>query len=116
MQEAARKDVERSFGLLQSRFAIIKGPARLWEKKDPHLIMTACVLLHNMIIEDEREECFSDDGFSIESPFSLNASTSFNNTFDNFLQKHREIQSPASHFQLRNDIIEHLWQKKREEE
>src|SRR5262249_39608216 len=29
-QESARKDVERAFGVLQSRFAIIRGPARLW--------------------------------------------------------------------------------------
>jgi len=33
MQEACRKDVERTFGTLQSRFAIIKGPTRLWNKE-----------------------------------------------------------------------------------
>ena len=29
-QESARKDVERAFGVLQSRFAIIHGPTRFW--------------------------------------------------------------------------------------
>ena len=31
-QEAARKDIERAFGVLQSRFAIVRGPARYWDK------------------------------------------------------------------------------------
>ena len=50
-QEVCRKDVERAFGILQSRFAIVKGPARFfWEKNVLHDIMTKCIILHNMII------------------------------------------------------------------
>ncbi|XP_074336572.1 uncharacterized protein LOC141673729 [Apium graveolens] len=33
-QESQRKDVERAFGVLQSRFAIVRGPARFWDKGD----------------------------------------------------------------------------------
>ena len=54
VQEAARKDIERAFGVLQSRFAIVRGPARFWDKKTLKNIMTCCVILHNMILEDER--------------------------------------------------------------
>lgn len=54
-QEACRKDIERAFGVLQARFAIIRGPARFWGKKSLTNIMTGCVILHNMIIEDERD-------------------------------------------------------------
>lgn len=32
-QEACRKDVERSFGVLQTRFAIIRGPVRFWHQR-----------------------------------------------------------------------------------
>jgi len=52
-QEAARKDVERAFGVLQSRFAIVRGPARLWDTETLALIMRACVIMHNMIVEYE---------------------------------------------------------------
>jgi len=52
-QEAARKMVERAFGVLQSRFAIVRGPARFWDIETLALIMRACVIMHNMIVEDE---------------------------------------------------------------
>ncbi|KAL5810720.1 hypothetical protein ACOSQ4_027288 [Xanthoceras sorbifolium] len=54
-QEACRKDVERAFGVLQSRFAIVKGPARFWNKHVLHDIMSSCIIMHNMIVEDERD-------------------------------------------------------------
>ncbi|XP_072149543.1 uncharacterized protein [Setaria viridis] len=55
-QEACRKDVERAFGVLQSRFAIVRGPARFWDEDTIGQIMRACVIMHNMILEDERDE------------------------------------------------------------
>jgi hypothetical protein len=54
--EAIRKDVERAFGVVQSRFAMVRSPARWWRKEDLWYIMQAYVLLHNMIIKDERDE------------------------------------------------------------
>ncbi|XP_028104314.1 uncharacterized protein LOC114303368 [Camellia sinensis] len=56
MQESARKDVKRAFGVLQSRFAIIAGVVRFWDPKMLGNIMKSCVILHNIIVEDEREE------------------------------------------------------------
>ncbi|XP_062201677.1 uncharacterized protein LOC133904231 [Phragmites australis] len=55
-QAAARKDVERAFGVLQSRFPIVRGATRLWDEETLSAIMTACIIMHNMIIEDERED------------------------------------------------------------
>jgi hypothetical protein len=52
-QEAVRKDVERAFGVLQSRFAIVRGPARFWDQETLGDIMKACIIMHNMIVEDK---------------------------------------------------------------
>ena len=41
--------------MLQARFAIVRGPARYQDKKSLSNIMTACVILHNMFIQDERD-------------------------------------------------------------
>ena len=53
-QESTRKDVERAFGVLQARFAIVRGPARFWHRETLKDIMKACIILHNMIVEDEQ--------------------------------------------------------------
>ncbi|XP_047966047.1 uncharacterized protein LOC125210547 [Salvia hispanica] len=53
-QESARKDVERAFGVLQSRWAIVKGPARFWYKDVIADVMYVCIIMHNMIVEQER--------------------------------------------------------------
>uniref|UniRef100_A0A0D3C144 DDE Tnp4 domain-containing protein n=1 Tax=Brassica oleracea var. oleracea TaxID=109376 RepID=A0A0D3C144_BRAOL len=54
-QEAVRKDVERAFGVLQARFAIVKNPSLFWDKVKIEKIMRACIILHNMIVEDKRD-------------------------------------------------------------
>ena len=54
-QESVRKDVERTFGVLQARFAIIRGPARNMDKAELGMIMKTCIIVHNMIVEDERD-------------------------------------------------------------
>jgi hypothetical protein len=62
-QEAQRKDVERAFGVLQARFAIVRNPARFWDEATLRHIMLACIIMHNMIVEDER------DAKSLEVPY-----------------------------------------------
>ena len=56
MQEVACKNVERCFGVLQSRWRIIPNPSRQWDLNTINDILMACVIVHNMIIEDERDQ------------------------------------------------------------
>ncbi|GJW63732.1 ALP1-like protein [Tanacetum coccineum] len=50
--EAARKDVERAFGVLKQKWKIIKYPARGMTRSGLSDIMYTCLILHNMIIHD----------------------------------------------------------------
>jgi hypothetical protein len=51
-QEAARKDVERAFGILQRRFQTLTKGAEWWSVDTMKSVMLACIILHNMGIED----------------------------------------------------------------
>jgi len=114
-QEAVRKDVERAFGVLQSRFAIVRGPAHFWDKDTLREIMTACVIMHNMIIEDERNED-EDVDIHYEGVGQLVTTTppeQCNRTreFSDFIQAHCDIRNRETRQQLQQDLIEHLWQR-----
>ncbi|GJR51509.1 zinc finger, CCHC-type containing protein [Tanacetum coccineum] len=53
VQESSRKDFERAFGVLQGRWGIIRQAARAYEINALKRIMYCCIILHNMILEDE---------------------------------------------------------------
>jgi hypothetical protein len=53
MYKGARKDVERPFGVLQTQWAIVQNPCQLWDMSTISNIILACVIMHNMVIEDE---------------------------------------------------------------
>nr|XP_043619618.1 protein ANTAGONIST OF LIKE HETEROCHROMATIN PROTEIN 1-like [Erigeron canadensis] len=52
LQEAAKKDVERAFGVLKGKWKILNRPLRLWTKEKIKKVVAACTILHNMIIKD----------------------------------------------------------------
>ena len=106
-QEACRKDIERPFGVLQARFAIVRGPARFWDKKSLRNIMTACVILHNMIVEDKRDLEFE---FNYDNVGSRVKPARDTEEINAFLETYRTIENCDSHNQLQHGLIEHRWQ------
>ncbi|XP_057790696.1 uncharacterized protein LOC131007794 [Salvia miltiorrhiza] len=126
-QEAARKDVERAFGVLQARFAFIKRPCLIWDRDIMGKIMIACIIMHNMIMEDERSNYlnYHDPTEFIEDRLRQNTRRSEDGEETNdFMHSTNRIASLASYMrtrsQLRNredhssllhDLIEHIWQK-----
>ncbi|XP_073136949.1 uncharacterized protein [Henckelia pumila] len=110
-QESCRKDVERAFGLLQSKWAIITGPARVWSKHILHDIMTMCIIMHNMIIEDERDEQMSITNYR-EAPIpEVEMVHDEHVRFQEFIARHRQIKDKSAHYALRDALIDHLWEK-----
>jgi hypothetical protein len=61
-QDACRKYMERVFSVLQSRGSIVHHPARTWSVDTTWEVTTTCVIMHNMIGEDERDEVLHDQG------------------------------------------------------
>ena len=112
MQESARKDVERCFGVLQARFAIVKGASRFWNEKGMADIMKTCIILHYMIVEDERDDTAPDHEYAEPFASSAKSSDDESTTFNEFLQRYRAIRDMSEHYLLRNNLIEHLRKRK----
>ncbi|XP_058779219.1 uncharacterized protein LOC131653155 [Vicia villosa] len=115
-QEGYRKDIERAFGMLQARFKIIREPARLWDIADLGIIMRSCIILHNMIVEDERDsysqrwtdfEQSGESGSTAPQPYS----TEVLPAFANHVRARSEFRDPNVHQELQADLVKHIWTK-----
>jgi len=51
-QEAARKDVERAFGVLQSKWRLLASPIKKWDEIRIQKMVMACIIMHNMMVEE----------------------------------------------------------------
>lgn len=109
-QEAARKDVERAFGVLQSRFAIVRGPAKGWKRKEIGDVMKACVIMHNMIVEEERHTGRQNITYEAMGE-RVKVSRTHAEELSAFIQVHQQIRNRDDHSQLQDDLVEHIWQK-----
>lgn len=109
-QGTSRKDVERAFGILQSRFAIVAGLARFWVKKTLWRIMTTCVILHNMIIEDERDQPEDFDYETVGNYMVPVEPEKDKHRIEKILEVLQHFEDKVAHAQLRDDLVEHFWQ------
>ena len=114
VQEATRKDVERAFGVLQARFAIVRNPVKTLDKEKIGKIMRACIILHNMIVENERDGYTCIDISEFEEGDSTRTSqveterpTNLNNRFPN----QNDLRDRNMHAQLKHDLIQNVWNK-----
>uniref|UniRef100_A0A0D3CP17 DDE Tnp4 domain-containing protein n=1 Tax=Brassica oleracea var. oleracea TaxID=109376 RepID=A0A0D3CP17_BRAOL len=116
--EAVRKDVERAFGVLQARFAIVRNPALFWDKVKIGKIMRACIILHNMVVEDERDG-YTQFDISEFQEAEDNGSSHVDSTYYtdiltnivNMMGVRTRIRDRQMHQQLKNDLVEHIWRK-----
>jgi Plant transposon protein len=130
-QEAVRKDVERAFGVLVSRWHILHTPCRMWDKEEAMNVLRACIILHNLCVEWRRDSynvplygrALAEDvrsglqfGPQRDFEFIWESSDAINNSGVPLgawaaMAATRREQSidEVEHFLLRGDLIEHLW-------
>nr|XP_043612398.1 uncharacterized protein LOC122584249 [Erigeron canadensis] len=96
LQEAARKDVEREFGVLKGKWKILDRPLRLWTKEKIKKVVAACTILYNMIIKD--------NGLAISPVHIMDPPVPrvYN------LKANREIMDENVHHRLRYDLTAHV--------
>ena len=126
-QESARKDVEQAFGVLQARFAFIKCPCLIWDRDIMGKIMIACIILHNMIVEDERSSYsnYCDPAEFIQDRLGQSSrenedgdanddfiySTNRIASLASYMKNKAQLQNREAHKALRDDLVEHIWAK-----
>jgi len=117
-QDGARKDVERAFGVLQARFAIIRSPACMWQMRSLTEIMYACVILHNMIVEDERDTYTVRYDHDYESEYDQTSTAPLIgfghgpiHGFSRVLEIEDGRRDQDMHQRLKDDLVEHIWQR-----
>uniref|UniRef100_A0A0D3C389 DDE Tnp4 domain-containing protein n=1 Tax=Brassica oleracea var. oleracea TaxID=109376 RepID=A0A0D3C389_BRAOL len=117
-QEVARKDVERAFGVLQACFAIVKNLSLFGDKVKIGNIMRACIILHNMIVEDERDGYtqfnvseFQQGEDAESSHVDLTYPTDMPSNIANMMGLRTRIRDKQMHQRLKSDLVEHIWRK-----
>ncbi|XP_022008315.1 uncharacterized protein LOC110907675 [Helianthus annuus] len=94
--EAARKDVERAFGVLKGKWGVLSRPMRARSVKKIRNVVYTCIILHNMILKD--------DGKAI-APVHIRDPPVEPALDDTVLG---ELLNEDTHWRLKHDLIDHL--------
>ncbi|XP_070679223.1 protein ALP1-like [Malus domestica] len=127
-QEGCRKDVEHCFGILQTRWAIVKGATKMFDLESLRSIMMTCIILHNMIVEYEYDYdavneyepntmnnsrtqiyCAHD---ATKEPVQLEPLERDGRYKEMLIQRYIALQRPYMHNVRQIDLIEHQWELK----
>ncbi|XP_026417536.1 uncharacterized protein LOC113313026 [Papaver somniferum] len=97
-QQAKRKDVERDFVTIQNKFQITKNPAMYWDREYINFIIKACMILHNIVIENEKRNLEWGKVVNEPIPYVIGIPRSYN-----------ELRNDEAYLLLRNDLVQHIW-------
>jgi len=111
LQEARRKDIERLFGVLQARWHILARPSLYWDEQTLQMIWKTCIILHNLIVAEETDangELASHEYLHDDSAVVFGSRLPVTSLCGLALA-FAQYQSVPAYFQLRDDLVEHLW-------
>ncbi|XP_071713489.1 uncharacterized protein [Rutidosis leptorrhynchoides] len=105
-QESARKDIERAFRIVQGRWTIVQHPARPYYIRKIRRIMLTCVILNNMITEDNgRAFCGLEENYR---PIRR-AQGTFQERVDAHIRADAKLRDGGIHRLLRDMLVEHVY-------
>jgi hypothetical protein len=107
-QESARKDIERAFGVLKKRWKCISFPSRFWTKERMHDVIYACIILHNMILQDE-DKAYCQD-FNVNDPTLDEDYWKQETPMEQRIENSNAVRSRETHNMLLADLVDHLWE------
>ena len=83
--EAARKDIERAFGVLQSTRHLWASPIEKWDEVKIQHMVISCLIIHNMMVEERLDH---GDGISGDyfNDGNNNETDEDGNLLDEFIQ------------------------------
>ncbi|XP_020262276.1 uncharacterized protein LOC109838230 [Asparagus officinalis] len=90
---------------------LAQGSARFWKKHALHDIMTACIIMHNMIIEDKRDLCAPIQEVREAPTPEVDTVADKTTRFNQFIARYRQIKDKDAHISLRNALIDRLWEE-----
>ena len=113
-QEAKRKDIERSFGILQARFHILTSGCRLWDRDAMSTVIKTSVVLHNLIIDYEHAHNI-DPGYIHNAeyvpkhPFTI-IPRSIEQTYDERVDMINDMKNTDAHNRLQHNLMIQMWE------
>ncbi|XP_022032184.1 uncharacterized protein LOC110933262 [Helianthus annuus] len=102
LQESSHKDIERCFGVLQQRWHFIRNPCSMWDKERIIMVMYACIIMYNMILEDEGKTAYQN--YFPEDVVEGTQATMEERILNDQLFRSREL-----HNAIKADLVEHAW-------
>ena len=80
----------------------------MWDPEVLWQVMTCCVILHNMIVEDEGEGAARTNDFDKPGEHVHLPKQEAEHVM-HFLEMHRQLRDEVVHTQLLNDLVEHMY-------
>ena len=123
-QEAVRKDVECAFGILVQKFHILQRPLRNWYLDEMEELVKMCVIFHNMNVDERFGRATEDPdpkelpkSFPLFGKYPITPAEALAEGVDLFAARVGKfsvsMESQHLHFELKQDLVEHIWTKYR---
>jgi hypothetical protein len=107
-QSMLMNNVECAFGLLKKRFNILVISNRSYSQCTLGLIMRAYIILHNMIIDDERDGSFNKNYHTVNSVIAPSVNYEASASLTSILQRVAELTSGLMFLHFQSDMIKHV--------